>query len=270
MKRLCSIASAALLVSLAFSARCDTEIYLNLSDLTWVGSGTEFYSSWAVAGPDRTDFGAWMHLDASYAASISNQPAGGTNFVYQWSDWRGNGTYARQDSFFTSMPFVSNALQNGKSVVRFQPFSGSSGSFYGPSLTFSEVKTDIFAVFAVVNLCNNCEYVPLLGGASTVDFCGATGGQLIHEEWSNVKVYNGTNAMDGVLLPVTEIFPTNAFHVVSVRTFGGGVSADNLGRDRSFRSGGIDFAELIVFTNPVSDAVTSQIEAYLKTKWATP
>lgn len=43
MKRLCSIASA---VSLAFSALCDTEIYLNLSDLTWVGSGTEFFSAW--------------------------------------------------------------------------------------------------------------------------------------------------------------------------------------------------------------------------------
>lgn len=268
MKRLSAIVSAALL---ALTAVCDTEIYVNLHDLRWVGAGTEFFSSWSVAAPaERVDFGAWMHLDASYATSISNQPSGGTNFVYQWSDWRDNGAYARQDGYYTGMPFVSNGFQNGKNVVRFQPFVWEEGVIDAPNLRLYEDKTDIYAVFAVLMLCSNCKYVPLLGGYSTYDFHGGLGGQLIHEAWSNAKVNTGTNAMDGAVLPVTQIFPTNAFHVVSVRTSGGGVAANSLARDRSFRAGGIDFAELLIFTNPVSDSTTTQIEAYLKAKWATP
>lgn len=235
--------------------------------ITWQRSGNTYIASWGSSAPaERVDFGAWMHLDASAASSISNQPAGGTNFVYQWSDWRGNAVYARQDLYYTGLPFVSNALQNCKSVVRFLPFIGT-GAVEASNLRFSEDKTDIFAVFAVLNLCNNCEYVPLLGGYSTYDFHGATGGQLIHEAWSNAKVNTGTNAMDGAVFPVTQIFPTNAFHVVSVRTSGGGASANNLARDRSFRAGGIDFAELLIFTNPVSDTLTQSIEDYLGAKW---
>lgn len=242
-------------------------VYYGSNVVTAVYYGSNLVWS-SVVPSERTDFGAWMHLDASYAASISNQPSAGTNFVYQWTDWRG-GPYARQDIYFTGIPFVSNAFQNGKNVVRLQPFIGT-GAREGPNLRLSEDKTDIYAVFAVLMLCNDCEYVPFLGGYSTSAFHGSTGGQLIHPEWSDPKVYGGSNSMDGVSMTVATIYPTNRFHVVSVRTSGGGAAANNLGRDRSVRAGGIDFAELLIFTNPVSDAATAQINAYLKAKWATP
>lgn len=258
------------LVLIAFASLATTEIYVETGNLKWLGSGTELWADWFPAqSVERVNFGAWMHLDASYTAGMSNIVANGTNFVYQWTDWRTNTVYARRHGYWVCMPHTSASTQNNKTVVRF-PFSEGALDTR-PTLAFPAVRTDIYAVFSVLKSYANGSYITYIGGGVTPDFKGAASGGFIYSaEFSSAKILNGTNAIDGMSMSASVVCPTGGFHVVSMRTAGGSVLGDNLCRDRGYRCGGIDFAELLIFTNSVSDSVAAQINAYLKAKWATP
>jgi hypothetical protein len=124
MKRLYFITA----VTLAIYARCDTDIYVNQSDLTWVGSGTEFYSAWgAEASFDvLTDIIAWWKLDEASEAAHTLDSAGSAT-----------GTVANSASFIAGR--VDNAISlNGTSQYVSTTFTQQLSDFSATAWFFSD------------------------------------------------------------------------------------------------------------------------------------
>ena len=110
--------------------------------------------------------GAWFHVDASKADTMTVVSENGTNFVTRWTDVRPTaGVYATPWEVGESenwravgaRPFLREAAQNGRPVVDFGPFANSafvdgSGKAlgYGAAMNWSEGCSSLYEVFIVV------------------------------------------------------------------------------------------------------------------------
>lgn len=220
---------------------------------------------WSSALPSgTTDFGAWFHVDASAATSFVLAPENGTNFVARWNDWRGNGLYSLSNS--AALPYVLLSAQNGRNTLGILPYTAIGSGLPYPHLKWSVSSADIRSVFAVFKKDNTANFTPLIGSGLFLDLAGEGAYFVYGDAWCSPYIISGTNRVNGVVTAAESVAAGPDYTVVSLLS-SGPLRADNFGLDRIYRSGGQYIAEMLIFTNAVSDSVVSNIESYLSAKW---
>lgn len=227
--------------------------------------------------------GLQLWLDASDASTLY-QSSGGSlasadgDPVGYWTDKSGNGRHASQ-SDGTKKPTLKTAIQNGRSVLR---FDGSTDILVVPSFSlFPSKRGSLFLVYKVAN-----SALPFIYSAiddTTFAIYGTTSGGTIY------KWYDGSHFLGDTLNSANTFYiedfvrsadttatyyrngtlqktwsVTNSQPPASRRFLGGWVDS---GVQRNTLNG--DICEILEFSVAVSASERASIQAYLNTKWST-
>jgi len=205
---------------------------------------------------------AYLWLDASDAASITK---GGDN-VTQWKTRSTSGKSAKSYSAggVTKGPTVTSGALAGKNVVDF----GSNTS--GMDLTFDQA-TNIRTVFMVADVQTGTQNVFFLGDDSAYNFHRGPNGTYFEKDHG--KLFHDGTYCDGekVADPKNTQVPSG-YHVYSLVASGDATASricQDRGGENKTRIGGKRIAELIIFTEVLTDAQRQAIEQYLTDKWIT-
>lgn len=252
--------------------------------LTLDGSGA------SEVGDDVPVPGAWMHLDADNAATrLGYTGDDGRHYVTNWSDVRGNGTYAYLNTGRTATdakpafkaPFLNTTLIPGRTVMDF-------GRAYGDATQ----DPALGPVGCALDLCRSCSYVrevffaigrtqkkdgswvyhiPPLGEESQIPFLpGST--MIIATKYMGSYPVMGNAAygdifVDGERTSNTHAYP-NEFGIVSIgltnRVEVSVIASDRRSKDCT---GGIRLGEILVYTNTLTHAERLAVHRYLQHKW---
>ncbi len=218
--------------------------------------------------PDKNGLVLW--LDASQVDTIVKDPMGK---VGRWNDLSGNNYYAEQ-TVAANQPTLALGAIRGKPAVDFGNFVSGNGlglwmRFKNASGADQNINT-IRAVFAVVRgssflLTHSGSYHfhrnrNNLGGV-TVGFWDAS--------YTHANIRNGKTFLNGQ--PVTDVttpWPDD-WSIISVVTTGN-VEANRLCNDRTYRSGGNKYGEILIYNRDLTDAERAGVESYLTQKWFGP
>ena len=234
------------------------------------------------AGDDVPVPGAWLHLDASRTDTMlfGASEGDGRQYVTNWCDVRGNGVYARfNDAWSTTVshlqktihaPFVNGNVVAGKTVMDFGRSSPDQDAALGPvgcALDFSERKDGIREVFCVCSVLKTATQTTVLGDYKDGNYPFhregnrmASSGYAKSVAYGNIWV-NGAPTGNGVGWPtelsVVSVAPTNAIMLGAFAT------------DRYYanRVGGATIAEVLLYTNRLTDVERQQVRRYLARKW---
>lgn len=104
------------IVLFAAVSRCDTDIYVNFSDLRLVGSGTEFWATWgstsAWTPASLTNCVLWLDASDYESLTLSN------NWVTAWADKSGRSNHTAQaDSTRRRLYKVSDSVAGNRPSV---------------------------------------------------------------------------------------------------------------------------------------------------------
>ncbi len=229
----------------------------------------------AFTPTDVTGLQAWY--DASVASSITGSP------VSQWNDLSGNARHLT--AALLARPATGGTL-NGKNVLT---FDGSANILQAVGLTTPAVNTGTWIIAFKPTATTAYERVFSLSTAQDTDFNNAARIAAIiryGDTLAYVSFYNGDTYGASVAV-------TNAAHVVVTQrngdvfscwcdgaagTGGTGLGTANFGFTSisvganaavsDFWKG--DVAEVLWYSTAISAGNRQSIEAYLKTKWATP
>jgi len=225
----------------------------------WMGSTT------MGQAPDKTGLVLW--LDASQADTIVKDAAGK---VSRWNDLSGNGHYAEQTAVANQPTFAANAIR-GKPAVDFGDWV--TGNSLGPWMRFKNASgadlnvNTIRTVFAVVR-----GSAFLLTHSGSYQFhrhrngLGTVTAGFWDASWSHANVRNGKTFLNGE--PVTDLatpWPDD-WSIISVIT-AANVEANRLCNDRTYRSGGNKYGEILIYNRDLTDTERAGVEAYLTEKW---
>ena len=218
-----------------------------------------------------TDFvGCELWLDATdvdgddriEGASESGLVAGS---VVTWADKSLNHHDATQTLASKRAAFAENAL-NGHPVLR---FDGADDSYEFPEIT------DAQTIFWVVKENTGATQPRFLLGHDTAydfhrgeDWGGELPGAIWNSSYTSSNILNGITRLDGtgVIGPQT-VLPQGDYHVISLRTTGN-VKANRLTEDRGFgRTWDGEIAEVIIYSQKLSDQQIQEVEDYLNEKW---
>lgn len=218
--------------------------------------------------------GLALWLDASDAATITTATG-----VSAWADKSGNGRNATQATG-TAQPTVQSAAQNGKNTLR---FTGANSQFLtlASALNFSSTGYTILAVIRRGGP-TGTNKVEVLGSA-------ANAGVTALEWWTTGVFYsNGVGGLSRGQSSTTQA--STAYNVVSAvcpsaadgKIYFNGAdissvayaaatmsSLDRIGYSDSGYTNG-EIAEIVVYGRALNTTERGNVEAYLKTKWATP
>ncbi len=215
--------------------------------------------------PDKNGLVLW--LDASQANTIVQDAAGK---ISRWNDLSGNNYYAAQADA-ARQPTLAAGVIRGKAAVDFGNFV--SGNSLGLWMGFKNASgadqniNTIRTVFAVVRgssflLTHSGSYHfhrnrNGLGGV-TVGFWDAS---YTHANIRNGKTFlNGSQVTD-----VATPWPDD-WSIISVVTTGN-VEANRLCNDRTYRSGGNKYGEILIYSRELNDTERVAVETYLTQKW---
>ena len=185
--------------------------------------------------------------------------------VGQWNDANGRGNFVSQSSSANRpLPVTDNTLAGAaKSLVDFGPFNASSGMW----MQMGAAMTDIRSVFWVGKTTND----NFLLGSTATDYhfhSGGSGGPIWHATYTSANIRNGVTWLDGAPVTGTSTNMPSASDLVRLGVFASGnVSANTLGRDRTFRYGGEKIGEVIVFNTALTAQQQTDIDTYLAKKW---
>ena len=207
-------------------------------------------------------------LDASNAATITKD---GSNKVSRWNDAGAGGgpSYVSQTTANFQPTLVENGL-NGKPII---DFGEAMANNTGQRMNFDAAAADIRTAFWVMKGGNF-----LLGHNSSYHFHRVTPetsatSALWHSTYSSTNIRSGQTYLGGTLVDGTIVAPSDSnFNLISLVTTGN-VTANRLASDRdTYRTGGQQIAEVIIYNTALTDADRVQTESYLKAKWfgATP
>lgn len=178
-------------------------------------------------------------------------------FVSQWTDQSGNGNHAASSPNAYRPVYTPDAI-NGLPALSFDGIDD--------FLQFPEIA-DVRTVFWVIREhpeANSSTSRPLLGWNGGLNFLRGDNMQLWNGLYASPQVFNGQTRLNGNNVVGTNALLLPGFNVVGLRT-AGAVQASHLTQEANifYRTWWGDFAELIVFDEPLSDAQMAQVEAYL-------
>ena len=208
-----------------------------------------------------------LHLDASKPSTIVMDSNGK---ISRWNDADGGTNYASQTSA-ANQPGASVDAASGRSVVDFGSFVvGSTGQWMqfkgstGANLDISTIRS-VFVVMRGANF--------LLGDDNTFLFHrGGDNADGTSPLWdsaiSSANIRNGQTYLNGGATAIngtTTSMPPGHW-LASVIT-SGTVEASRLACDRTFRTGGQQMAELLIYDRALTESERKSTEAYLMLKW---
>lgn len=159
-------------------------------------------------------------------------------------------------------PIIINTSLNGRQAIQFDGIND--------FLTFNLIS-DIRTVFWVIkeNSTATLNFRALLGSSSTYDFY-RSGYTLWDATFTSSFILAGeTRINSNEINGLTTSMPNN-YSIISLITTGN-VQADNFSNDRNLlRTWDGEFAELIVYNQPLTIAEVTQVEQYLGNKYAPP
>lgn len=262
----------------------DARFHVTKGTLTLDGYGA------SEAGDDVPVPGAWMHLDANNAATrLGYMGDDGRHYVTNWSDVRGNGTYAYLNTGRAATdvkpafkaPFLNTTLIPGRTVMDFgraygdgtqDPALGPVGCALDLCRSCSYVREVFFAVGRTQKTDGSWVYnIPPLGEESQIPFLPsstriiATGYMGSYPIMGNAAY--GDILVDGERTSNDHAYP-NEFGIVSIgltnRIQVGMIASD---RRRKDGTGGIRLGEILVYTNTLTHAERLAVHRYLQHKW---
>ncbi len=218
-------------------------------------------------GPVKTDLRLW--LDASNAGSLVLSG----DKVSRWNDLSGNNYYADQTAAAQQPTYLRSEL-NGKGVVDFGDSAyGSTNQPWmqlrdaaGAALNISDVRT----VFWVTGMDTGTNGF-LLGDDNNYHFHRGQQNQFWDgaNGWAHANVRNGSTYLNGVQVDGTATVLPPEYSIISLVT-AGNVETSWLARDRTYRSGGPKYAEILIYNRALTDEERLSVEAYLYAKWFVP
>lgn len=258
---------ASVLAATFGAARCfaDTEIP---EDVTETEESQESEDSEDEEEPEDTPpsapdvcADAYLWLDASKEETIITNDVGA---VTNWVSVNTSGKPATLPTLSSNQPTGPSIVYGGLNSLDVLSFGSNTNKI---DLSFART-TEIRAVFMVTKMQLSANAF-LLGDTTAYNFHRGTGGQFWTTHTSDAIKATGKTYLNGYLIesPTTAYVPER-FGLIEVMT-SAGVTASTLCYDRTIanRWGGKDIAELLIFTEELTDENRLAVEAYLMKKW---
>lgn len=231
--------------------------------------------SFAIAAPSAADPGAIapaprLHLDASAAGAFVTETSGDDTLVATWNGV-GEGAISATGVAADSgrKPKLVTGGLNGKPIVDCGAFVGDGISGDGTSgyLTFPD--SAVREAFMVVRAKSTGVRRFLIGSSYSgiYDFHSGANGQLVDVLNASSSVSHGVWRVDGALVHAWNFALDTNFHLVSFSLPEARANHNALALDRSYRFGGVEYAEVIVYDQVLSAAERRTVEASLMEKW---
>ena len=249
---------AGTLVAATLGAAAKMEVREGHIDL---GGGADLRTTCPVGG-------AWFHVDASRADTLTIESENGIDYVTRWEDADGGAVFATAGT----RPFVNTNALNGLPVIDFgsyhYPNVGIQG--YGGSLSWSETCWSVRELFIVYSDTEEIAELPgtiaggfILGG-DQYSFHRGLNSSLFISPYAAAQIREGLIEVDGEPRTFDYALPSG-FHLIHLRTTGP-VSAGAFARDRGLSFGGQRIAEAIVYNYTLPDSAATSIVNYLTGK----
>ena len=250
----------------------DTPI-TNTGSIVKTGSGTLVLAAPNTFSGNTTINGGTLRLATTDLPALwldATKPSSQTlasGILSQWNDANGKSTYVTQAAAGNRPTLVTDGGIAGpaKSLVDF-------GAFVFNATTtgwmqFNASMSDIRALFWVGKTTNE----NFLLGSTGTDYhfhSGGAGLPIWNTTYASANVRSGTTWLNGAAVPGTTTNMPPATDLVRIGAFTtANVSASAIGRDRTYRSGGIKAGEVMVFNTTLTTQQQADIDAYLAKKW---
>ena len=213
--------------------------------------------------------GAWFHVDASRADTLTTVEEDGVTYVTRWDDADGGPISATAGT----RPFVNTTAIPGHTVIDFgkyhYPTEGVEG--YGGYMDWNAIDTAIREVFMVVSDTDDIAELPdrltgnfLLGDSNEYNFHRGLNRSLFIMFTADA-IRNGLIQIDGATCGSEAPLPAG-FHLVHLRTTGN-VRANAFARNRWLSWGGQRIAEAVIYNRELTDEEAHSASLYLMGKW---
>ncbi len=232
----------------------------------WLASDRLGYAGALQAPAPAPAPGAWLHLDASDTNSLTLVESGGVRYVQAWADVRTNGVH-------TYAPFAKNrpVLKTGSGFphLDFGLLSTvkTGGTLDGQHLWWSQTNTNLRTVFLVYSDADSGLKQSFIGSLADGLPFARGGSSLFLGSAASAYLKDGIHSLDFARVVGLSTLLPEGFHVVGLRTQGGGVKGDVFARDRDTHAGGQKLAEVLVYERPLDDAEFAATGSYLMRKW---
>jgi autotransporter-associated beta strand protein len=203
-----------------------------------------------------------LWLDATKSSSLALADGA----ISQWNDASGRGTFVSQATAANRpLPVTDNTLAGpAKSLVDFGAYVY--GGTNAPWMQMGASMTDIRALFWVGKTTNE----NFLLGSTATDYhfhSNGAGASIWHSIHAHDNVLDGATWLNGGAVDgAATVMPSGLVRLGVFTT--GNVNANTLGRDRTFRTGGIQPGEVMVFNTTLTSQQQAEIDAYLAKKWS--
>jgi hypothetical protein len=232
----------------------------------WLASDRLGYAGALQAPAPAPAPDAWLHLDASDTNTLTLVESGGVRYVQAWADVRANGVY-------TYAPFAKNrpVLRTGSSFPHVDfgllNTAKTGGTLDGQHLWWSQTNTNLRTVFLVTSDAVSGVKQNFIGSlADGLPFARGASGLFLGSA-ASAYLKDGTHSLDFTRVVGLSTLLPEGFHVVGLRTQGGGVKGDVFARDRDAHAGGQKLAEVLVYDRPLDDMEFAATGSYLMRKW---
>ena len=220
-----------------------------------------------VGGDETVDSpvpGAWARFDASVADSLTKDDSG---YVTAWSDADGNGV-SMSVEFSANKPLWTEDAATGKKIVDFRPRSGAYDSSRGGSrLKFAEAQDGVAEAFFVLREISSTTPAFLIDDA----FPRHGSANYLFKGWGSLpkELAMGEFRLNGqAVIPDVVYDLTRGLNVVSASYRSGGGSVTYVaGSSTQPSAGGVQFAEILLYTNTLTAAERRRNNDYLMKKW---
>ena len=227
-----------------------------------LNGGTMSISSYDSTAPELPNYsGLALHLDASNASSFDDSSSIST--WYNLADSNNNLTFTGYGGS-TSHAYVTPAGQNGLDVMTFP----TNGTAYYDMASAINGQT-FFAVMADNGYTSSSQHSFLFGNKDGNYYFHRGTGTTMWESHAHDNIENGRNLVNGNVVTNSSSIGTG-WDVFSIQATGP-VSLSAISRERSnltiARGWRGDIAEILVYTEKLSDEQVLEVTKYLATKW---
>ena len=237
------------------------------------------------ASDDAPAMGAFFHVDASRADTLSTAVEGGATVVTNWTDATGGDIYAYWASYSSSggvsigKPRLSAETANGRALVDFGSFgkfsSGMDPDFPGAWLRWSDgLAADVCEVFFAVRLQNEAMAYGTSEVATPSPIGFESGAFDLRMKCDDLTLFNNLEKqvadvrVNGEpVVPNGTRTPYSKMRIVSVSFPRPMARSGYFGRFGSVGAGGFLLGEALVYTNALTETERRQTINYLMKRW---